>query len=113
MVMVPRGVKAGSGTGPARPLLAGRWRPLRPDLAGDVADHGKLRPLLVFRQRVAFLGGGEAALGTETEPVEVGESRRLVEAPLDRVLGFQRAALGSDEAEHGDLVLGQETQGRE
>src|SRR6195256_6866555 len=75
-----------------------------PDLGRDLVDHAKLRPLLVFRQHVALLRRGEAALRRETKLLERREFPGLIDAALDRVLLLQRARLGGDEPEHHDLV---------
>ena len=45
--------------------------------------------------------------------IERREFRRLVDAALDRVLAFELAGLGGDDAEHDDLALGQLAQRRE
>src|SRR6516162_11321045 len=70
-----------------------------PNLARDLADHAQLRPLLVLGENIAFLGRGEAALRRETKLIEIGEMRGLLDPPPDRILGFQRAGLGSDQPE--------------
>src|SRR4051794_26499879 len=75
-----------------------------PHLVGELDDHAKLRPLFVLGQDIAFLGRGEAALRGEAQLIDVDILRRLVDAPLDVVLLFQRTTLRGDEAEH-DLLL--------
>src|SRR5262249_41237697 len=74
-----------------------------PDLPGDLDDHAELRPLLLLGQDIAFLGRGEAALRRQGELVERDVLGRLVDALPDRVLAFELAALGGDEADHHDL----------
>src|SRR5438132_10930365 len=81
-----------------------------PHLTRHLHDPPQLRPLLVLGQDIAFLARGEAALRGEAELVDVDEFRRLVDAALERVLGFERAALRGDEAEHHHLALGHEAQ---
>src|SRR4029078_8868766 len=82
----------------------------RPPLAGPPDRETQLRSLLVGAEVVALHGGGEAALRRETELVEIHVLRRLLDPALELVLGLQLAALGRDEAEHDDLVLGDEAQ---
>src|SRR5262249_59338903 len=73
--------------------------------------HLELRPLLVFGQNIALLGGCETALRREAELIERRKLRRLLDAPLDIVLLFERAALRGDEAKHDALLaLGQKSQ---
>ena len=43
---------------------------LAPHVLGDGLDECDLGPLLVFGELVAFLGGGEAALGGQAQAVE-------------------------------------------
>src|SRR6476659_11112350 len=86
---------------------------LSPDLIGNLGDPPQLRPMLVLGQDIALLGGGEAALRREAELVEVDEPRRLVDATLELVLGFERPALRRDQPEHHHLALGHEAQRRE
>src|SRR6185295_12295514 len=57
-----------------------------PDFFSHFHDAPELRPLLVLGERVAFLGGGEAALPGKGELVEIDELRRLVDAALELVL---------------------------
>src|SRR5439155_15298186 len=84
---------------------------LAPYLAGDLADHPQLRPLLLLGEDVALFGGGEAALRRQTELLERGEFAGFLDAALDVDLVLERSALRSDEAEHHDLVaLGQPPQ---
>src|SRR5262249_40550077 len=42
---------------------------LPPDFVGDLDDQPQLGPLLLFRERVALLGRGEAALAGQAAPV--------------------------------------------
>src|SRR5579864_5423162 len=81
-----------------------------PHLVGHFADHAQLGPLLVLGQDIAFLGRGEAALRRQAELIEVDEFLRLLDAALDRVLGFQRAGLGGDQAEHCEPAFRQPAQ---
>src|SRR5580692_7608908 len=80
-------------------------RLVSPDLSGDLPDHAQLGPFLVLSQYVAFLGRGEAALRRQTQLVEIGEFGRFRDTSLQRVLGFERAALGGDEAEYREAAL--------
>src|SRR5579863_3487617 len=64
---------------------------LPPDVLSDLDDHLQLRPFVVFGQRIAFLGRGEAALRRQGELVEAGVLRRLFEAALDGVLALELA----------------------
>src|SRR5689334_15384426 len=95
-----------------RERRSGRQRSMSfPNLVGQFHDHAQLRPLLLFRQHVAFLGGSEAALWRQAKLIEGDVARRLVDAALDLVLLLQRAALRGDEAEHQLLLaLGKESQ---
>jgi hypothetical protein len=60
-----------------------------PHFVGDLDDHPELRPLLVLGKRIALLAGGEAALRAQAELVEIDELGGLIDAPLDRILGFE------------------------
>ena len=84
--------------------------PYAPHLVGDLHDHAELRPLLLLGQHVALLARGKAALRRQAKLIERHEFRRLVDAALDLVLGFQRAGLRGDEAEHHLLALRHEAQ---
>src|SRR3954452_18491319 len=99
------------------PLSRGRHRarpmPSSPDLVGNLGNPPQLRPLLVLGQDITLLGGVEAALRREAELVEVDEPRGLVDAALELILGFERAALRGDDPDHDHLALGYETQRRE
>src|SRR5260221_65259 len=92
-----------------RLLFAIRYSPfatrhLSPHLARKRDDHRELRPLLLFRENVAFFGGGKSALRRETELLGRDKFGSLVDAALEIVLLLQRAELGRDEAEHDLLV---------
>src|SRR3984893_1905448 len=91
-------------------IIASLWSASSPHLFRHLHDPPQLRPLLVLGQDIAFLARGEAALRGEAERLASDEFRRLVDAALDRVLGFERAAFGGDEAEHHHLALGHEAQ---
>src|SRR5262249_57684565 len=91
-------------------IIAPLWSASSPHLIRHLHDPPQLRPLLVLGQDIAFLARGEAALRREAELLERDEFRRLVDAALDRVLGFERPALGGNEAEHHQLALGHESQ---
>src|SRR5262249_58739282 len=56
---------------------------LAPHLVGHFDDHPELRPLFVFREDVALLGRGEAALRAERQLIERDVFGRLVDAALD------------------------------
>src|SRR3984885_9412554 len=88
-------------------------RLISPDLARHFADHRQLGPFVVLGESIAFLGRSEAALRGQTKPVEIGEPGGFFEAALDRVLGFERAAFGRDQAEHGKAILMQVPERRE
>src|SRR5262245_39059041 len=84
---------------PSLPLCTIGWRivgltpRLAPHLLCQRDDHFKLCPLLVFRQNIAFLARGEAALRAQGQLVDIDELRRLVATVLDVCLRFQLAAL--------------------
>src|SRR5262245_36174765 len=85
-----------------------------PHCAHRLDDQLELGPLLVLGEDVALLGGGEAALGTQAELLEVGVLAGLVDAPRDGVPCLQNPALRGDEAEDDLLAaLGQEAEGLE
>ena len=81
-----------------------------PTLRRHLDDHLQLRPLLVLGQGVALFGRGKAALRRQAQLIERNIFRRLVDAALDRVLGFEPAGLGGDQAEHDVAVLGHQLQ---
>src|SRR5262245_9364261 len=78
---------------------------LSPHLVRHLHDHPQLRPLLVLGERVAFLARGEAALRREAELIEIDVLARLLDAPLDPVLGFELAGLRRHQPEHYCLAL--------
>src|SRR3954465_2773999 len=77
---------------------------LAPDLAGGLDDQPQLGELVVSRELVALLRGGEAALRRQAQLVDVDEPRGLLDAPLEHVLRLELRALGRDQAEHDDLA---------
>src|SRR5690606_33638895 len=81
-----------------------------PHLVGDLPDEGELGPLLLLREFVALLGGGEPALRRQADALDFDEARSFLDAPLDRVLGFELAGLAGDKPEHRKLWLGQMAQ---
>src|SRR5580704_17863355 len=87
---MPRAAPVTMATLPATMFAIGLFPP---HLLGDLADHPQLRTLFLFGEDIAFFGRGEAALRRQTELLEIGESCSFLDAPLDGVLGFQRAAL--------------------
>src|SRR5215475_5997342 len=101
---------------PSLPLCAIGWRivgltpRLAPHLLCQRDDHFKLCPLLVFRQNIAFLARGEAALRAQGQLVDIDEPGRLVDTALDVVLRLQLAALGRHQPQHHHLALGHEAQ---
>ena len=54
-----------------------------PDALGDAADEAELRPLVFFREEIAFLRGGKTALRAEAEMVERHVFRRFADAGDD------------------------------
>src|SRR6202022_745534 len=84
-----------------------------PDLLGDLDYHAELRPLLAFRQCIAFLGRREAALRAQGELLDVDEFRRLLDPPLDRRLALELAGLRGHQPEDYRLAFGHEAQGLE
>src|SRR5262245_39675479 len=76
-----------------------------PHLVGNLYDHPQLRPLLVLGERVAFLARGKAALRAEAELIEIDELARLLDAPLDPVLGFELSGLRRHQPQHHGLAL--------
>src|SRR6266702_3602982 len=75
-----------------------------PNFARDFGDEAELGFLFLDAERVAVDGRGEAALRAEAQLLERDVFGRLVDPALQRVLGFERRALGRDEAEHDLLV---------
>ena len=69
-----------------------------PDLAGYLDNLGELRPLGLLGENIALLGRGEAALRADAQALQTDIFRCLVDAPLDIVLGFQRAGFRRDQA---------------
>ena len=69
-------------------------------------DECDLGPLLVFGELVAFLGGGEAALGGQAQAVERNVLGGFLDAGLDGVRILKVGLLGGDQAEHDLLVAG-------
>src|ERR1043166_10282848 len=55
---------------------------LAPYLVGDFDDHPQLRPLFVFREDIALLGRGKAALRAQRQLVERDVFGRLVDTSL-------------------------------
>src|SRR6204780_453261 len=99
---MPRAAPVTMATLPATMFAIGLFPP---HLLGDFADHPQLRPLFLFGESIAFLGRGEAALRRQTELLEIGEFCSFLDAPLDGVLGFERAALCRHQAEHHEAIL--------
>ena len=79
---------------------------LAPHVLGDGLDECDLGPLLVFGELVAFLGGGEAALGGQAQAVERNVLGGFLDAGLDGVRILKVGLLGGDQAEHDLLVAG-------
>src|SRR6202040_1156224 len=99
---MPRAAPVTMATFPATMFAIGLFPP---HLLGDLVDYPQLRPLFLFGESIPFLGRGEAALRRQTELLEIGEFCGFLDAPLDRVLGFQGAGLGRHQAEHHEAVL--------
>src|SRR6266705_912024 len=81
-----------------------------PDVLGGLDDAAELGDLLVVGEQVPLDRGGEPALRREAELLQRHEFARLLDAPLQLVLGLELAALGGDQAEHDQLALGDEAQ---
>ena len=79
---------------------------LAPHVLGDGLDECDLGPLLVFGELVAFLGGGEAALGGQAQAVERNVLGGFLDAGLDGVRILKVGLLGGNQAEHDLLVAG-------
>src|SRR5690606_26405753 len=77
-----------------------------PHPTGDLDDVAYLGPLLIFREHVALLGRGEAALRRERELLERRELGGLADAALDVGCGLELARLRGDEAEDDRLLAG-------
>src|SRR5215475_2949935 len=73
---------------------------LPPNLICNFHNHRELRPLLVFSEHIALLGGGEAALRREAKLIDVGEFSSRFDPALDLVLGFELPALGGHEPKY-------------
>src|SRR3974390_2890867 len=86
------------------------WRSSSPRRARDLDNQLELPYLLRDRKLVAVHGAREAALRGESQLLEWGELRRLVDAAFDRRRVFERAEFGRDEPEDDELALGQEAQ---
>src|SRR5690606_2626804 len=84
-----------------------------PDRAGGRDRQPRLGALVLDGHIVAMDRAGEAAVRRQGELLEGGVLRRLVDAALEVVLGFQGAELGRDQAQHHDLAARQEAQGPE
>ena len=70
---------------------------LAPHVLGDGLDECDLGPLLVFGELVAFLGGGEAALGGQAQAVERNVLGGFLDAGLDGVRILKVGLLGGDQ----------------
>src|SRR5579875_2705655 len=82
-----------------------------PDLVGHLNDQLQLGLLLVEREIVSLLGGGEPALAGDAELVGVDVAGCLLDAALEHVLVLQLRALGGDHPQDHALVApGQEAQ---
>src|SRR5262245_13037703 len=81
-----------------------------PDRLGGLHPQPQLGAFVLFAQRIAGGGAGEAALRRDSQPVEIDVTRRLVGAPLEVVHPLQGRRLAADEAEYHALVLRQEAQ---
>src|SRR5579862_3022905 len=81
-----------------------------PHFARDVDNHPQLGPLLLLGEIIAFLGRSEAALRRQAELVERDVLRRLIDPPLESILGFECAGLGRHQPEHDGLALRHEAQ---
>src|SRR3984957_1534879 len=99
---MPRAAPGTMGTLPATMFAIGLFPP---HLLGDLADHAQLRPLFLFGESIPFLGRGEAALRRQAKLLDIGELGGFLDAPLDRILGFQGAGLGRHQAEHHEAIL--------
>src|SRR5262249_23991866 len=75
-----------------------------PDLVRKLDDHPQLRPLLFFRQDIAFLGGRKTALRRQAELIECDIFCRFIDAAFDSFFSPQTAALRRDKAQH-ELLL--------
>src|SRR3984893_2265305 len=94
---MPRAAPVTMATLPATMFAIGLFPP---HLLGDLADHLQLGPLFLFGKSIPFLSRGEAALRRQAELLDIGELGGFLDAPLDRILGFQGAGLGRHQAEH-------------
>ena len=73
---------------------------------GGFDDEAELGGLLVVGQRVAFHGGGEAALAGQADLLQRHVLGRLVDPALQVVLGVQLRPLGGDQPQHHLLAPG-------
>src|SRR6266568_3906319 len=92
--------------------MAGVLLPGIPDVLRSLDDQGELGPLLVLREVVAFLRGGEPALRRQAELIAVDIPGGIVDTPLEVVLALQVAALGGDQPEHDPLAGGNKAKRR-
>lgn len=79
---------------------------LAPHILGDGLYERDLSPLLFLGELVAFLSGGETALGGQAQTVERHILGRFGNAGLDRFRIFQFRLFGGNQAEHDLLVAG-------
>src|SRR5208337_1100589 len=75
-------------------------------------DQSQLGFFILDRQRISAYCAGEAALRRDSEIFEWHELRRLVDAPLHRVFGFQSRRLRADETQTHELLLWHQSQRR-
>ena len=69
-----------------------------PDCFGSLYDQLKLALLLIFGERVPFLGRSEPALGSYSELIEISEFRSFVISTLQIIELLEFTLLRGDEA---------------
>src|SRR5262245_13334717 len=87
-------------------------QPLSPDRARRLHSQLQLRALVRFAKRIAASAAGEAALGTDGEPLKGDILRRFIDAPLQAVDRFEYRRFAADQPEHYALSLRHEPQRR-
>src|SRR5919204_1052668 len=81
-----------------------------PHLVRGLDDKAQLRDLAGLLHGVAANAAGKSALRTECELLQRRILGRFIDASLELVLRFEVAALRRDQAENGDLALGEKAQ---
>ena len=78
---------------------------MSPQTSSAISRTRRTFALLLFSHDIAFLSGGEAALGREAKLIERHIFRRFFNTSFDGVLVFEFRELAGDETKHNGLVL--------